>query len=108
MTAQYLGDLASGKKSNPGLDVIEALSTHLQVSKLEILVALQYLPAEVLGDPDEARLLELFRRLPEDKQEVVQVILASLNATYVNGKSNGPVSVAMEHPKRKQRAGKKP
>lgn len=108
VTAQYIGEFISGDKDNPNREIIEALSNHLNVSKLEVLVALKYLPPEMLGDPNEERMLEQFRRLPDDKKEVAEVILASLNTHYGNGKSNGPISVAMEHPKRKQRAGKKP
>jgi transcriptional regulator with XRE-family HTH domain len=63
----YLGRLANDKGTAKGLqiipspDTVQRLAKHLQISRLEIVIAVGFLEPETLTNVEEARLLEFFR-----------------------------------------------
>jgi transcriptional regulator with XRE-family HTH domain len=103
-TPQYVGDLISGKKDNPSKSVIKELATAIQVSPLEILVALDYLPQEVLGDKKEQGFLQQLRELPGDQKNEVEIIMAAFHKEYVIKPSRGRVEDSLEPPRRSRKA----
>lgn len=97
---QYLNQLIKGVKDNPGKEVIKALATQMQVSPLEILVALDYLPADVLGDKSETGLLHLLRELPEAQQKMVEIFTSAAHKEYVVKPARAKIEDSIEPPRR--------
>lgn len=103
-TAQYVGGLIKGKRDNPQKDVIKALATAIQVSPLEILVALDYLPPEILGDKSEAGFIQQLRELPDAQRKMVEIFMSAAHKEYVIKPARAKVEESMEPPRRsKQR-----
>ena|SRR4028119_2304794 len=70
----------------PPPDVVKSLAQCLECSAAEILTAMNYLPAAELGDVEEKRLVERFRRMPDNIREVYALIGQTLDRKY-SGKS---------------------
>ncbi len=97
---QHLGELVNDKlllynpeASRSTLVVIKRLADALQVSILEILVVIKFLPENVLlDDPREMRMLDEFRSLPSDRQEDFLAQLSSIALKYGASKKRGHIN----------------
>jgi transcriptional regulator with XRE-family HTH domain len=81
----------TSKKSGylPEPDKLATLARCLECSAVEILAAMNYLPASELGDVEEKRLIERFRRMPDNIKEVYALIGQTFDRKYA-----GKVGVA--------------
>ncbi len=91
LSAAYIGNLANdeattsrGGTHSPSLKTIEKLAKCLQVSKMEILIALGYLPKKQMVNPRPERAAEYVASLPDDKQDDALLYLKMLSQQYAN------------------------
>lgn len=89
LSAAYIGNLANDAatssregKHSPSLETIEKLAKCLRVSKMEILVALGYLPGKQIVNPRPERAAEYVASLPDDKQDDALLYLKMLSQQY--------------------------
>jgi len=91
LSAAYIGNLANdeattsrGGTHSPSLKTIEKLAKCLQVSKMEILIALGYLPKKQVVNPRPERAAQYVASLPDDKQDDALLYLKMLSQQYAN------------------------